>query len=239
MFGSARDRGLDRARAARRGRGGDGALHPLREESEHPRTVHRARRRGGICDRTHRPSSRPRPSREKLGNESIVVMICGGVVDASVARLQPGLRARTCARGGDQQAGGAVPGQVFRDGYFRSTLERANGNPRYMWSERAAPWSCTRRKPQPDRARSITTLVRNPITGKRAAGSARATVRARARHSVLSRQKQEPEENPKEPDLEKRAVDAYLVSSVCLNARDGFGDVPRAVLSHSFTSSSR
>mmetsp|Transcript_6249 Transcript_6249/g.25868 ORF Transcript_6249/g.25868 Transcript_6249/m.25868 type:complete len:396 (+) Transcript_6249:183-1370(+) len=30
-----------------------------------------------------------------------------------------------------------------------------------------------------------------------------------------------------------------LVSSVCLNARDGFGDVPRAVLSHSFTSSSR
>lgn len=105
-----------------------------------------------------------------------------------------------------------------------------------MWSERAAPWSCARRKPRPDRARSVSTPGRNPITGKRGAGSARATVRARARHSVLSRQKEEPEENPKEPDLEKRAVDAYLVSSVCLNARDGFGDVPRAVLSHSFTS---
>lgn len=49
-------------------------------------------------------------------------------------------------------------------------------------------------------------------------------------------EKEEPDENPKEPDLEKRAVDAYLVSRVCLNARDGFGDVPRAVLSHSFTS---
>ena len=167
---------------------------------------------GGICDRTHRPSSRPRPSREKLGNGSIVVMICGGVIDASVARLQPGLRAQTCARGGDQQAGG-VPGHVFRDRYFRSTLERANGNPRYMWSERAAPWSCARRKPRPDRARSVSTLGRNPITGKRGAGSARATVRARARHSVLSRRKEEPEENPKEPDLEKRAVDCLLYTS--------------------------
>lgn len=63
---------------------------------------------GGICERTHRPSSRPRPSREKLGNGSIVVMICGGVIDASVARLQPGLRAQTCARGGEQQAGGVL-----------------------------------------------------------------------------------------------------------------------------------
>ena len=187
MFGSARDRGLDRARAARRGRGGDGALHPLREESEHPTDGAQSSTGGGICDRTHRPSSRPRPSREKLGNGSIVVMICGGVIDASVARLQPGLRAQTCARGRTTGGGGA--GHVFRDRYFRSTLERANENPRYMWSERAAPWSCARRKPRPDRARSISTLERNPITGKRAAGSARATVRARARHSVLSRQK--------------------------------------------------
>ena len=139
-----------------------------------------------------------------------------------------------CARG--RTTGGRGARTVFRHSYFRSHVERAKENPRYMWSERAAPWSCARRKPRPDRARSVSTLGRNPITGKRGAGSARATVRARARHSVLSRQKEEPEENPKEPDLEKRAVDAYLVSRVCLNARDGFGDVPRAVLSHSFTS---
>ena len=127
MFGSARDRGLDRARAARRGRGGDGALHPLREESEHPRTVHRARPGGGgICDRTHRPSSRPRPSREKLGNGSIVVMICGGVIDASVARLQPGFRAQTCARGGDQQAGGC-PDTSFETGISVPRWSRPTG----------------------------------------------------------------------------------------------------------------
>ena len=115
MFGSARDRGLDRARAARRGRGGTGLFTRSEKKANTPRTVHRARLGGGICDRTHRPSSRPRPSREKLGNGSIVVMICGGVIDASVARLQPGLRAQTCARGGDQQAGGC-PDTSFETG---------------------------------------------------------------------------------------------------------------------------
>lgn len=53
-------------------------------------------------------------------------MICGGVIDASVARLQPGLRAQTCARGGDQQAGWVLRNHK----YLRSTLEqRAKGNP--------------------------------------------------------------------------------------------------------------
>ena len=119
---SARSRFRSCARGAA-GSGGDGALHALREESEHPTDGAQSSTGGGICFMTHRPSSRPRPSREKLGNGSIVVMICGGVIDASVARLQPGLRAQTCARGGDQQAGWVLRNHW----YLRSTLEQRAG----------------------------------------------------------------------------------------------------------------
>ena len=79
-------------------------------------------------------------------------------------------------------------------------VPRWNNGPKgilvYMWSERAAPWSGARRKPRPDRARSVSTLERNPVTGKRAAGSARATVRARARQTVLSRRKRRTRRKP-------------------------------------------
>jgi hypothetical protein len=112
---SARSRFRSCARGAAGSRGGRGAS-PAPRRKRTPTDGAQSSTGGGICDRTHRPSSRPRPSREKLGNGSIVVMICGGVIDASVARLQPGLRAQTCARGGDQQAGGGrtrLSRQVF------------------------------------------------------------------------------------------------------------------------------
>lgn len=48
MFGSARDRGLDRARAARRGPGGTGLFTRSEKKANTPRTVHRARLGGNL-----------------------------------------------------------------------------------------------------------------------------------------------------------------------------------------------
>ena len=103
-------------------------------------------------------------------------------------------RPNVCARGRSTGGMGAPESLVFT--FHVGTTGRAKGILVYMWSERAAPWSCARRKPRPDRARSVSTLERNPVTGKRAAGSARATVRARARQTVLSRRKRRTRRKP-------------------------------------------
>ena len=123
---SARSRFRSCARGAAGSRGGRGASPAPRRKRTPTDGAQSSTGGEGICDRTHRPSSRPRPSREKLGNGSIVVMICGGVIDASVARLQPGLRAQTCARGGDQQAGGC-PDTSFETGISVPRWSRPTG----------------------------------------------------------------------------------------------------------------
>ena len=123
---SARSRFRSCARGAAGSRGGRGASPAPRRKRTPTDGAQSSTGGGRNCDRTHRPSSRPRPSREKLGNGSIVVMICGGVIDASVARLQPGLRAQTCARGGDQQAGGC-PDTSFETGISVPRWSRPTG----------------------------------------------------------------------------------------------------------------
>lgn len=100
-FESVGDRGRNGARAAARG---DGAPHALPERNT-PSTDGAQSSKGGIRDGTYRPSSRPRPSREKLGNESIVVMIYGRDVGRQ-SRLSRVWRAPERARAGAIKGGG-------------------------------------------------------------------------------------------------------------------------------------
>ena len=184
---SARSRFRSCARGAAGSRGGTGRFtRSEKKANTHGRCTELDR--GGGSDRTHRPSSRPRPSREKLGNGSIVVMICGGVIDASVARLQPGLRAQTCARGGDQQAGGC-PDTSFETGISVPRWSRPTGilgtcgrKERHRGAARGVNRGLT--APEPHQHSKETRSPESEPRVRRAQ-----TVRARARHSVLSRQK--------------------------------------------------
>ena len=117
-FESVGDRGRNGARAAARG---DGAPHALPERNT-PSTDGAQSSKGGIRDGTYRPSSRPRPSREKLGNESIVVMIYGRDVGRQ-SRLSRVCRAPERARAGAIKGGGGASGASSARSYFRSTLE--------------------------------------------------------------------------------------------------------------------
>ena len=117
-FESVGDRGRNGARAAARG---DGAPHALPERNT-PSTDGAQSSKGGIRDGTYRPSSRPRPSREKLGNESIVVMIYGRDVGRQ-SRLSRVWRAPERARAGAIKGEGGASGASSARSYFRSTLE--------------------------------------------------------------------------------------------------------------------
>ena len=109
-------------RCARGGAGGRGASRaPRKKHPVHGRCTELSSK-GGIRDGTYRPSSRPRPSREKLGNESIVVMIYGRDVGRQ-SRLSRVCRAPERARAGAIKGGGGASGASSASSYFRSTLE--------------------------------------------------------------------------------------------------------------------
>ena len=147
-FESVGDRGRNGARAAARG---DGAPHALPERNT-PSTDGAQSSKGGIRDGTYRPSSRPRPSREKLGNESIVVMIYGRDVGRQ-SRLSRVWRAPERARAGAIKGRGGCLGRFLGFELFPFHVgSNGNRNPRNMSPESARAWGRAVRKPRADRA---------------------------------------------------------------------------------------
>jgi hypothetical protein len=224
-FESVGDRGRNGARAAARG---DGAPHALPERNT-PSTDGAQSSKGGIRDGTYRPSSRPRPSREKLGNESIVVMIYGRDVGRQ-SRLSRVWRAPERARAGAIKGEGGASGASSARSYFRSTLEATGTGIRGTCRPKA-------------RARGFTRCVNRALTAReprehtdenrsieRNARVRRARPCARVPAVRFFSRRKKPDGKPEASSRGgKRGVDAHRWFLAVLKGRDRFGRNPSTV----------